>query len=94
MNAWLVGAIATPVSEAVLAHGVGQYDRAVALMRPVLGEMFRLGGSHAQQDVLEQVFLDAAIKAGCPDDCALLIERVSGRHPVPPARRRGYAMAA
>ena len=26
-------------------------------MRPVIGEMYRLGGSHAQQDVLEQVFL-------------------------------------
>ena len=32
-------------------------------MRPVLGEMYRLGGSHAQQDVLEQLFLDAALKA-------------------------------
>jgi hypothetical protein len=56
--------------------------------------MYRLGGSHAQQDVLEQLFLDAAMKAGLEDDCRLLIERVSGRHPVPPARRRGYAMAA
>ncbi len=59
-----------------------------------LGEMYRLGGSHAQQDVLEQVFLDAAMKAGLQDDCAMLIERVAGRHPVPPVRRRGYAMAA
>ncbi len=78
----------------MLAHGLGQYAQAVALMRPVLGEMYRLGGSHAQQDVLEQVFLDAALKAGLDDDRLLMIERVSGRHPVPPARRRGYAMAA
>jgi hypothetical protein len=63
-------------------------------MRPVLGEMSGLGGSHAQQDVLEQLFLDAALKAGLDEDCRLIIERVSGRHPVPPAQRRGYSMAA
>jgi tetratricopeptide (TPR) repeat protein len=94
INARLVGDFAIPVSRAVLAHGLGQYEQAVALMRPVLGEMYRLGGSHAQQDVLEQLFLDAALKAGLDDDRLLMIERVSGRHPVPPARRRGYAMAA
>lgn len=94
INARLVGDLAIPVSQAVLAHGLGQYQQAVAFMRPVLGEIYRLGGSHAQQDVLEQVFLDAALKAGLDDDRQLMIERVSGRHPVPPARRRGYAMAA
>jgi hypothetical protein len=94
MNARIVGEVAIPVSQAVLAHGLGQYEQAVNLMRPVLGEMYRLGGSHAQQDVLEQVFLDAALTAGLDDDRQLIIERVSGRHPVPPSRRRGYAMAA
>jgi tetratricopeptide (TPR) repeat protein len=94
INARLVGDFAIPVSRAVLAHGLGQYKQAVALMRPILGEMYRLGGSHAQQDVLEQVFLDAAMKAGLDEDRLMMIERVSGRHPVPPVRRRGYAMAA
>jgi len=89
----LVGDIALPVTEAVLAHGTGQPSKAVALMRPVLGEMYRLGGSHAQQDVLEQLYLDAALKADLTDDARLLLERVAGRHPVPPHRRRGYAMA-
>ena len=55
--------------------------------------MYRLGGSHAQQDVLEQLYLDAALKADLTDDARLLLERVAGRHPVPPHRRRGYAMA-
>ena len=94
LTAELVGTIALPVTEAVLAHGQGQYGRAVALMRPVIGEMYRLGGSHAQQDVLEQLYLDAALKSGLEADARLLLERVAGRHPVPPQRRRGYAMAA
>ena len=63
-------------------------------MRPVLGAMHRLGGSHAQQDVLEQLYLDAAMQAGLPDDARLLLERVAGRHPVPPSRRVGYAEPA
>ena len=59
----IVGAIALPISEAVLANRHGDHDRALDLMKPILDEMHRLGGSHAQQDVLEQLFLDSAIKA-------------------------------
>jgi hypothetical protein len=94
INKRIVGEVALPVSEAILAHGLGQHEQAVKRIRPVLGDMYRLGGSHAQQDVLEQVFLDAALKAGLDDDRRLIIERVSGRHPLAPSRRRGYAMAA
>jgi tetratricopeptide (TPR) repeat protein len=90
----IVGDIAVPVCEAVLAHRRGEPARAVALMRPVLGDMHRLGGSHAQQDVLEQLFLDAAVKADRPDDVRLLLARVAARHPVAPQRRVGYADAA
>jgi hypothetical protein len=92
--AGLIAEVALPVTEAVLANGQGRHAEAVALMRPVLGEMYRMGGSHAQQDVLEQVFLDSALKAGAERDLRMVLERVAGRHPVPPARRRGYAMAA
>lgn len=90
----IVGTIAIPVSEAVLAHGRGEHGRAVDLMKPVLDEMYRLGGSHAQQDVLEQVFLDSAVKANRGDDVRLLLARVTARYPNPPERRIGYAPAA
>jgi tetratricopeptide (TPR) repeat protein len=85
---------AIPVCEAVLAHARGDHAGAVAAMRPAVGVMHRMGGSHAQQDVLEQLFLDAAMKAGAQEDARLLLERVAGRHPVPPERRVGYADAA
>ncbi len=90
----LVKDVALPVTEAVLANRRGRHADAVALMRPVIGDMYQMGGSHAQQDVLEQVFLDSALKAAAEADIRMLIERVAGRHPVPPSRRRGYAMAA
>jgi tetratricopeptide (TPR) repeat protein len=85
---------AIPVCEAVLAHARGDHAGAVAAMRPAIGVMHRMGGSHAQQDVLEQLFLDAAMKAGAEEDARMLLERVAGRHPVPPERRVGYAEAA
>jgi hypothetical protein len=91
--AGLVRDIALPVTEAVLANGQGRHARAVALMRPVLAEMYRMGGSHAQQDVLEQVFLDSALAAGLGEAVGLVLERVAGRYPLSPSRRRGYAMA-
>jgi hypothetical protein len=92
--AQVVGTIALPISEAVLAHGRREYGRAVDLMTPILDEMYRLGGSHAQQDVLEQVFLDSAIKANRGYDVRLMLARVATRYPNPPERLIGYAQAA
>jgi tetratricopeptide (TPR) repeat protein len=90
----LVRDYALPVCEAVLARAKGDPAGGVAKMRAAVGGMFRLGGSHAQQDVLEQVFLDCAVKAGLANDARLMLERVAGRHPVPPERRAGYREAA
>jgi hypothetical protein len=82
-----------PISEALIAHRSGQHAEAVELMRPALGGMHQLGGSRAQQDVLEQLFVDAALKAGLDADVSLAIERVAGRRSVPPARWIGWRSA-
>jgi tetratricopeptide (TPR) repeat protein len=81
---------ALPACEALLLRARGQPAAAVAVMRPALGGLHELGGSHAQQDVLEQLFLDCALRAGQDDDVRLLLERVSGRWPIGPERRVGY----
>jgi hypothetical protein len=90
----IVGEVALPVGEAVLAHRRGQYSRAVDLMRPVVDDMHRLGGSHAQQDVLNQLFLDSAVKAGRAEDIRLILARVADQHGAPQTQRVGYADAA
>jgi len=90
----IVGDVALRVGEAVLAHRRGQYSRAVDLMRPVLDDMHRLGGSHAQQDVLNQLFLDAGVKADRAEDIRLILARVADRHGAPQTQRVGYADAA
>lgn len=90
----LVRHYALPACTAILESARGKHADAAATLRPAVSGMYRLGGSHAQQDVLEQVFLDAAMKSGHRDDVAMMLERVSARHPVPPQRRAGYRDAA
>jgi hypothetical protein len=85
---------ALPIAEAQLAYAAGRYAEAVALMRPAVGGMYRLGGSHAQQDVLEQFFVDAALKAGSAADVRLALERVAGQRAVPLERLAGWRDAA
>jgi len=83
-----------PIAQAQLAHAAGRHAEAVALMRPAIGGMYRMGGSHAQQDVLEQLFVDAALKAGSTADVRLALERVAGRRAIPPERFAGWREAA
>ncbi len=85
---------ALPACAAVLHHARGEHDAALAALRPALGDLPRLGGSHAQQDVLSQLFLDSAMRAGRRADAVLLLERTAARHPVPLARRAFYGEAA
>jgi len=85
--------IALPICEAVLAHRTGNAGRAVDLMRPVLETMHRLGGSHAQQDVLLQLYLDAALKAKRAEDTRRALVRAAREKPLPLAQRVAYAGA-
>jgi tetratricopeptide (TPR) repeat protein len=85
---------ALPIGEAQLAYAAGRYADAVATMRPALGGMYRLGGSHAQQDVLEQFFVDAAIKSGSTADLRLALERAAGQRAIPLERFVGWREAA
>jgi len=93
-NARIVRESALPCCEALLLRARGEPAAAVAAMRPAVGGMYELGGSHAQQDVLEQLFLDCAMAAHQSADAMMLLERVTGRWPTPPERRVGYAASA
>jgi hypothetical protein len=59
-------------------------------MRPALEGMDQLGGSHAQQDVLQQLFLDCALAAGSKADAGRVIDHVRALYAVAPEQRRGY----
>ncbi|WP_424810678.1 tetratricopeptide repeat protein [Roseococcus sp. YIM B11640] len=93
-NARIVRDAAIPCCAALILRARGDFPGAVEAMRPSIGGLYELGGSHAQQDVLEQLFLDCAVKAGMEADVRLILERVAGRWPTPPERRLGFAEAA
>lgn len=93
-HAAVLGNAVLPICRAVLAHRRGDYAGAVVAMRPTLDIMHRLGGSYAQQDVLQQLFLDAALRADLADDARRLLDRIARRHPVPLKHRLAYADGA
>ncbi len=93
-TATIVATYAVPVSDAVRLHAQGEYNAAVERMLPVIGGMYRMGGSHAQQDVLEQLFLDAATRAGRTDALRLVAERIAARRPIPLTRYAAWREAA
>jgi hypothetical protein len=82
---------ALPICEALMARAKGDPVAALAKMRPALEGMEQLGGSHAQQDVLQQVFLDCAQQAQSNPDAQRVIAHVRALYSVPPESRRGYA---
>jgi tetratricopeptide (TPR) repeat protein len=92
-NPRIVRDVAIPVCQALLHRARGEPAAAAAAMRPAIGGLYELGGSYAQQDVLEQLFLDCAMQAGLRADALMLLERVRGRWPTGPERRVGYAEA-
>ncbi len=55
--------VGIPVAQGIVAHAQGFHDRAAALLSSVRSEIWRIGGSHAQRDLFEQILLDARLKA-------------------------------
>jgi hypothetical protein len=87
----VVGRVALPACEGICAHRRGEYAKALELLYPVRGELNRLGGSHAQRDVLWQIMADAAARAGRANDARQLIGEVRRSRPsgqVPDLYRR------
>src|SRR5499426_1578099 len=80
-EAGVVARVAIPACEAVRAHRRGEYAAAVDALFPVRGEIVRLGGSHAQRDVLWQILTDAAARAGRADQARQLVGEVRRSRP-------------
>lgn len=73
--------------DGVLAFAAGEYARAVELILPVRYDASRIGGSHAQRDLITQTLIAAAERSGQLSlTRALLAERIAVR-PTERARR-------
>lgn len=56
--------VAVPLCEALLAHARGDVETTVRKLGPVLPRLPEIGGSHAQRDLFDQIWLDALIRTG------------------------------
>jgi tetratricopeptide (TPR) repeat protein len=52
-----------PLMRGMLAYAHGRFDKAIEILYPVRALASRLGGSHAQRDLLDQTLLSAATRA-------------------------------
>jgi hypothetical protein len=56
--------VAVPLCQALLAHARGDVETTVRRLGPVLPRLAEIGGSHAQRDLFDQIWLDALIRTG------------------------------
>jgi hypothetical protein len=52
--------VGLPLARAVVAHRRGRYGEVVDMLMPVRTHFRRIGGSHAQRDLFDQLLIDAA----------------------------------
>ena len=63
-NAMMAREVGLPACRGFAAFGRGDHSGAVAQLLPLRGRSNRIGGSHAQRDVLSWTLLEAAIRLG------------------------------
>ena len=74
------GEVGVPIAEGLLAFHRGAYAAAVTYLLPARFELWRIGGSHAQRDVIDWTLTEAALRANQrPVALSLAHERLSLR---------------
>jgi hypothetical protein len=72
--------VGIPLVEGLMAFHRGAYDQAVALLQPVRFDLWRIGGSHAQRDIIDWTLTEAAVRGGLRDVAlSLAHERLANR---------------
>jgi hypothetical protein len=80
--------VGIPVVEGLTAFHHGAYDQAVEALLPVRFDLWQIGGSHAQRDVVDWTLTEAALRAGQRDVAlSLAYERLGTRPRSTPNRR-------
>jgi hypothetical protein len=72
--------VGIPLVEGLMAFRRGAYQQAAALLHPVRYELWRVGGSNAQRDIVDWTLTEAAVRGGLRDVAvALSNERLGAR---------------
>src|SRR6478672_2000536 len=72
--------VGIPLVEGLMAFHRGAYERAVTLLQPARLDLWRIGGSHAQRDIVDWTLTEAAVRGGLRDVAlAMANERLDAR---------------
>ena len=86
--AGLYRTVGIPLAEGLAAFHRGAWAEAVELLLPVRFDLWQIGGSHAQRDVVDWTLTEAAVRAGQRDIAlSLAHERLAPRPRSVPNRR-------
>ncbi len=80
-NATVTRAVGLDLARSLAAYKEGAYARTVDLLVPIMKDLVRVGGSHAQRDLFSMVLLDAALRAGRTDLARALADQRLSRKP-------------
>jgi tetratricopeptide (TPR) repeat protein len=72
---------ALPLARGLISNAGGDQDRAAVLLAEAVPRLARLGGSHAQRDLFDQILLDATLGAGRLADAQQQLEQRRIRDP-------------
>jgi tetratricopeptide (TPR) repeat protein len=75
----LAGSVTLPIVRGLHAFSSGAYDETVRQLAPVMGEVVRIGGSHAQREVIEDTLLQAYLRTERFDAAEALLRTRLGR---------------
>jgi hypothetical protein len=73
--------VGVPVVEALTAFHRGDYDRTIDLLLRTRTDLWQIGGSHAQRDVIDWTLTEAALRAGQRDVAVSLAHARLGARP-------------
>jgi tetratricopeptide (TPR) repeat protein len=80
--------VGIPVVEALSAFHRGAYEKTIDLLLQTRVDLWQIGGSHAQRDMIDWTLTEAALRAGQKDVAlALAHERLDGRPASAPNQR-------
>ena len=83
----IAGRVALPLVQGTAAFAAGDHAGSLAHFEPVLEELHRIGGSHAQWEIYEETMVVSYLALARYDDAARLIRRRLGRRASPRDRR-------
>jgi hypothetical protein len=73
--------VAVPAAQAFVAFADGNYREAAELLGPVREQMQSIGGSHAQRDLFEQVFIQSLLRSGQYEPALAHLEKRAAARP-------------